>query len=272
MNTPTQNVLITAAGSGIGNAIAVAFVATGSNVHAVDIDEKALARLHATHPSIHISTADVASESEVERVFAYQQEHFGSLDVVVNCAGIKGPTALLEDITLRDWQRCLAVNLEAAFLCCRKAIPLMRRTGNGCIINISSTAGWHGYPLRTPYASAKWALIGLTKSIAMELGPAGIRANAICPGSIAGARMTQVIADEAAHTKLSTEQVRKNYTDSTSLRTFIQPEDIANIVLFLTSPAAAKITGQAINVDGHIENFGSLGNDFTPSQTTGPCA
>lgn len=251
-------VLITAGAGGIGHAIATGFHAAGANVHAVDVDKSAVKKMNADHPGIHASIADVACEAAVERVFEYHRERFGGVDVMVNCAGIAGPTALVEEIELADWRRCVAVGLDATFLCCRKAIPLMRGAGKGCIINISSTAGWHGYPLRTPYAAAKWAVIGLTKSIAMELGPAGIRANVICPGSIDGARMEWVIASEAAHKNLSAAQVRKKYTSGVSLRTFINAGDIADAALFLASPAASKITGQVINVDGHIENFGGV--------------
>ena len=259
MPPPTQSsVLITAGASGIGHAIATAFSAAGVGVHVADIDATAVEKLNAAHPDIHTSVADVADEAAVEGVFARHHARFGGIEIMVNCAGIAGPTALLEEIELADWRRCVAVSLDATFLCCRKAIPLMRDAGKGCIINIASTAGWHGYPLRTPYASAKWAVIGLTKSIAMELGPAGIRVNVICPGSIDGERMTRVIADEAAHKNLSAEQVRQKYTGGVSLRTFITAADIADTALFLASPAASKITGQVINVDGHIESVGGL--------------
>lgn len=254
-----QRVLITAGAGGIGHAIALAFHGRGADVHAVDADARAVARMNAEYPRVCASVADVAGENAVAEIFRAQVSRAGGVDVLVNCAGIAGPTALLEEISLRDWRRCVAVNLDAAFLCSRAAIPLMRETGRGCIINISSTAGWHGYPLRTPYASAKWAVIGLTKSLAMELGPAGIRANAICPGSIDGARMDKVIAAEAARKNVREEEIRRQYTDGVSLRTFIGADDIANAALFLASDAAAKITGQALNVDGHIENTGGLG-------------
>lgn len=253
-----QSVLVTAGAGGIGYAIATAFYAAGGGVHVVDIDENAIEKLKAAHPDIHASVADVADEAAVEGVFARHQARFGGIEIMVNCAAIAGPTALLEEIALPDWRRCVAVGLDATFLCCRKAIPSMRRAGKGCIINIASTAGWHGYPLRTPYAAAKWAVIGLTKSIAMELGPAGLRANVICPGSIDGERMARVIAAEAAHKNLSDEQVRQKYTSGVSLRTFITAGDIADTALFLASPAASKITGQVINVDGHLESVGSL--------------
>ena len=253
-----QRILLTAGASGIGHAIATRFHAAGARVHVVDVDPAAVEKMNAEHPSIHTSIADVANEAAVARVFESHHEHFGGMEIMINCAGIAGPTALIEQVKFSDWQRCLAVCLDATFLCCRKAIPLMRAAGKGCLINLASTAGWHGFPLRTPYAAAKWGVIGLTKSIAMELGPAGIRANVICPGSVDGARMERVMAAEAAHKNLSEAQVRERYTSSASLRTFIDADDIADAALFLASNAAAKITGQVINVDGNLENFGGL--------------
>jgi len=253
-----RRVMVTAAAAGIGRAIAGAFARAGAAVHAVDIDAEAIARLKDELPGVHATVADVASESQVAHAFAAHQEHIGGLDILINCAGIAGPTAPLEAIDPADWRRCVAVNLDATYLTCRRAIPLLRAADRGVIINLSSTAGWHGYPLRAPYAAAKWGVIGLTKSLAMELGPVGIRANAICPGSVAGARMDAVIKAEAARKNMTSSQVRNNYTAGVSLRTFIAADDIAATALFIASDAAAKITGQIINVDGHLESFGGI--------------
>jgi len=253
-----QSVMVTAGASGIGQAIATSFSAAGAGVHVVDIDSDAIARLNTDHPDIVTSRADVADKAAMKELFQQHKTRFGGIDVMVNCAGIAGPTALVEEIDLDEWHRCLAVNLDATFLGCHHAVPMMRNAGKGCIINISSTAGWHGYPLRSPYASAKWAVIGLTKSIAMELGPAGIRANVICPGSIDGDRMDRVIAAEAKEKNLSESEVREKYTQGVSLRTFIKAQDIADMAMFLASPAASKITGQIMNVDGHVESVGGL--------------
>ncbi|MDD9822359.1 MAG: SDR family oxidoreductase [Gammaproteobacteria bacterium] len=253
-----QRVMVTAAAAGIGRAIAGAFAEAGAAVHAVDIDAEAVARMNAELPGIQTTVADVAIEKQVAQVFAAHQKQVGGMEVLINCAGIAGPTALLEDIAAADWRRCVAVNLDATFLTCRRAIPLLRAAARGVIINIASTAGWHGYPLRAPYAAAKWAVIGLTKSLAMELGPAGIRVNAICPGSIDGARMDAVITAEAARKNMTESQVRRKYTDGVSMRTFIAAEDIADAALFIASNAASKITGQIINVDGHLESVGGL--------------
>lgn len=253
-----QRILVTAAGDGIGRAIARGFAAAGGVVHAVDVDGGALEALGKEVEGVYATVADVADDAAMEGVFAEQERRFGGIDVLVNCAGIAGPTALLEEISVEDWRRCVAVNLDAIFFCSRRAIPMMRKAGRGNIVNFSSTAGWFGFALRTPYAAAKWGVIGVTKSMAMELGGAGIRVNAICPGSVDGARMDRVIAAEAARKGVDEGQIRADYVRSCSLRAFIQPEEIAQTVLFLASDAARKITGQAVNVDGHMEDFGGM--------------
>jgi len=261
-----RRVLITAGASGIGNAIAGLFAQEGAKIHIVDIDQNAINRLIEANPAVDdwvISQADVSDEQTVAEIFSTQSKKFDGIDILVNCAGIKGPTGPVEDLKLLEWRQCLAVNLESAFLCARSAVPMFKHQGSGNIINISSTAGWHGYPLRSPYAAAKWAVIGLTKSLAMELGPFGIRANAICPGSVNGDRMDRVIKDEAKEKNLTEDQVRTAYTNSVSLRSFIDAEDIAQTALFLGSRAASRITGQAISVDGHLENFGGLDQQAT---------
>jgi NAD(P)-dependent dehydrogenase (short-subunit alcohol dehydrogenase family) len=149
----------------------------------------------------------------------------------------------------------VAVNLDGAFLCTRRAVPLLKAAGGGAVVNISSTAGLMGYPLRTPYAAAKWGVIGLTRSLAIELGPSGIRVNAICPGSVEGARMARAIRAEAAVRGVGEEDVRQAYIRTTSLRCFVAPEDIAAMALFLCSDLGANISGQAIAVDGHTEGL-----------------
>ncbi len=255
-----RHVLVTAGAAGIGRAIATAFAAEGAHVHVVDIDADAIARLEETGslgPGAQFTHADVTDEAAVAAVFETRRA-LGGLDVLVNCAGIKGPTALVEDVAFADWRQCLAVNLDAAFLCCHHGVPLLRESAAGSVINLSSTAGWHGYGLRAPYAAAKWGVIGLTKSLAMELGPDGIRVNAICPGSVSGDRMDRVIREEALERGVSEEAVREGYTRGVSLRSFIEPEDIADTALFLASPAARRITGQAVSVDGHLESFASM--------------
>jgi hypothetical protein len=168
---------------------------------------------------------------------------------------IAGPAAAIEDMDYDAWQRCLAVCLDSQFLACRRAVPVMKDQGSGSIINISSTAGLYGLPYRTPYAAAKWGVIGFTKSLAAEVGRWNIRVNAICPGAVEGARMERVIAAEAAGIRAHPEAIRADYTQGVSLKRFVKPEEIAAMALFLASPAANMVSGQAIAVDGHTETF-----------------
>lgn len=170
-------------------------------------------------------------------------------------AGINGPTGPLESLSLADWRACLAVNLDATFLCSRAAIPLLRRAGGGLIVTFSSTAGFMGYPNRTPYAAAKWGIVGLTKSMAMELGPEGIRVNVICSGAVEGPRMDRVVAAEAAETGRGAQEIRDSYTASNSLRRFMTAEEIAGMILYLITPAGAAVNGQALAIDGHAERI-----------------
>jgi NAD(P)-dependent dehydrogenase (short-subunit alcohol dehydrogenase family) len=167
----------------------------------------------------------------------------------------KGPTALVEDVEPDEWRECLAICLDSHYLCARRAAPVMKAQGSGSIINMSSMAGMVGYGMRTPYAAAKWAVVGLTKSLAIELGPHKVRCNAICPGSVAGDRIDRVIAGEAAHRGVAPEVIAAEYVNGQSIKRFVDPQEIADLCLFLASPGAAMITGQAIGLDGHTETY-----------------
>lgn len=248
-------VLITAGAAGIGAETARAFAETGAEVYVCDRDTTALAAFGRANPGITAIEADVTRADDASRVFAEIGASSKGLDVLVNNAGIGGPTGPIETLKLQDWQACLSVNLDSLFLYTRLAAPIMKAARSGCIVNLSSTAGILGYPMRTPYAASKWAVVGLTKSLAMELGPWGVRVNAICPGPVEGARIDRVIAAEAAATGKTVDEVRRFYTDASSMRTFITARDIANMIVFLASPAAAKVSGQAIPVDGHTETM-----------------
>jgi len=175
--------------------------------------------------------------------------------VLVNNAGIKGPTAFVEDVTPEEWRESLAIGLDTQYLCARRVAPLMKAQGSGSIINMSSMAGVYGYGMRTPYAAVKWAVVGLTKSLAIELGPHHVRCNAICPGSVAGARMDSVIANEANMRGVSAEVVKTEYLSGQSIKRFVEASEIADMCLFLASPSSKMVTGQAIGVDGHTEAF-----------------
>ncbi len=250
-----KRVFISAAAAGIGRVIADRFIQAGARVHVCDVDDAALAQLPGSAARLSGTPADVADPSQMEAVFQAIANELGGLDVLVNNAGISGPTANAENIAPEDWQRTIEVNLNGAFYCARLAIPMLKASGGGSIVNIASTAGLHGYPLRTPYAASKWALIGLTKTLAMELGPSGIRVNAVCPGSVEGSRIDGVFTAKAAARGVSTEEIRAAFRQKSSLRTLIAADDIAETVLFLCSDNGARISGQALAVDGHTETM-----------------
>lgn len=254
MTHVNQRVLITAAASGIGLVTAQAFAAAGARVFICDVDGAQLAATLENDLSLTGMPCDVSDEDQVSALFEVGVKHLNGLDVLINCAGIGGPTALVDELTPQQWRHCLSVNLDGTFLCARQAAPILRRQGAGSIINFSSTAGLFGYARRSAYASAKWAVRGLTRSLAKELGPHGVRVNCICPGAVAGDRMDRVIAAQAEKENLSTDQVRAQIINGSSLRTFIAPQDIASMALFLTSPAGARISGQDLVVDGYTES------------------
>jgi NAD(P)-dependent dehydrogenase (short-subunit alcohol dehydrogenase family) len=242
--------LITAGASGIGRAMAAGFDAKGFEVWVTDVDTAALADLPTHWNGHHVDAADEAGVAALFEMI----KAAGGLDVLCANAGIAGPTALVEDVALSDWQKCVSVNLEGAFLATKYATPIMKAAGAGAIVYTSSTAGIYGYPNRAPYAAAKWAIIGLMKTTAMELGPFGIRANAICPGAVEGPRMEGVLQREATAKGMTRDQVYDGYAAGTSMRSFVEAEDIANMAVFLGSDAARMVSGQVISVDGHTEN------------------
>jgi NAD(P)-dependent dehydrogenase (short-subunit alcohol dehydrogenase family) len=243
-------VLVTAGASGIGRVIARTFVDNGARVHICDIDEKALARAKKELPGVTQTVADVARLEDVERLFADVKSELKGLDVLVNNAGIAGPTALVEEIRPEDWDRCIAVDLNGMFYCTRKAMPLIKAAGGGSIINLSSAAGRLAFPMRTPYAAAKWAVVGFTESLAAEAGPHKVRVNCIQPGIVEGERIERVIAAKAKGLKLTEAEVRAKMVEGVSMKTTVTPEDIANTALFLATAAGKHISGQAISVCG----------------------
>ena len=250
-----KRVLITAGGAGIGRAIAERFAGEGASVLICDIDEAALKEAGQSAPDIKTCLADVSREDDVDRLFETLNQHLGGIDVLINNAGVAGPTGNLEDLSLEDWRRCMAVSVEGSFLCLRPALRLMKAQKHGCIINMASSAGIMGYPRRTPYAAAKWAIVGLTKSLAMEAGRSGIRVNAIAPGAVEGERIDRVIAAKAEAYGKSPDEIRQNFLSKTSMRTFVRAADIANMALFLASDAGSRLSGQVLAVDGNTETL-----------------
>ena len=242
-----KRVLITAGASGIGRAMGEAFSEAGFEVWVTDVDTSTLADLPKTW---HGRQANATDEVAMADVIAQMD----SMDVLCANAGIAGPTAAIENVALDDFRACVSVNLEGAFIVAKHAAPLMKAGQSGSIVITSSTAGLYGYPNRAPYAAAKWARIGLMKTLAMELGPFGIRANAICPGSVEGPRMEGVLAREAAAKGMTRDQVYEGYASGTSMRSFVEARDVANMAVFLGSDGARLVSGQVIAVDGHTEN------------------
>jgi NAD(P)-dependent dehydrogenase (short-subunit alcohol dehydrogenase family) len=250
-----MRVLVTAGAAGIGRAFAEVFSDAGAKVFVCDVDRAALDAFRAARAEIGARFADVADPKQVDGLFDEAAVFLGGLDVLINNAGIAGPTAAVEDIAIADWDRTIAVDLNGMFYCTRRAVPMIKAAGGGSIINLSSVAGRLGFPLRTPYSAAKWAVVGFTKSLAIELGPANIRVNAIQPGVVEGERIERVIAAKAKALGLTHEQYRQQLVSKVSLRRTVSPYDIANMALFLATDAGKNISGQALSVCGNVETL-----------------
>jgi NAD(P)-dependent dehydrogenase (short-subunit alcohol dehydrogenase family) len=247
--------VITGAATGIGRTIARKFLGEGYRVHICDSDPAAVDAFRAAQPGATASVADVSRVDQVDAMFDEVRRSYGRLDVLVNNAGIAGPTAAIEAIEPADWERTIAVDLNGQFYCTRRAVPMLKAAGGGSIINIASNAAFFGFPLRAPYTACKWALIGLTKTLAMELGTHRIRVNAICPGSVQGPRIERVIDRDAAERGRTPDEIRAIYARQSSMRLFVSADDVANLAFFLASAQGATISGQAIGIDGHTESL-----------------
>ena len=246
-----KRVLITAGANGIGLVMAQAFVAEGYRVWVTDVDA---AQIAALPEGIRGDAVDASDEPSMAGLFDAIAAEWGGLDVLCANAGIKGPTSAIEDMDLAEWHRCLAVNLDGAMIAAKYGARLIKPQGAGVMIFTSSTSGLYGTPYRAPYVAAKWGVIGLMKTVAMELGPFGIRANAICPGSVNGPRIDRVIEAEAQAKGMTPDAVREGYASGTALKHLSDPEDVAAMAVFLASPAARMVSGQALAVDGMTYN------------------
>ena len=248
-------VLISGAASGIGRRIAERFLEQGDAVHVCDASQENIDEFLGANPTASTTVADVGNREDVDRVFADLSTCHGRLDILINNAGTAGPSGPVEDLDEDGWNSCLQTNLSGTFYMTKRAIRLLRKRKGASIINIASTAALMGCPHRSPYVASKWAQIGLTKTWAMELGPEGIRVNAVCPTSVDGARIDAVIEREANQLGLTNEEVRAVYLRQTSMRSFASADEVADTVLFLASDQAKRISGQALAVDGHTEGF-----------------
>lgn len=248
-----KKILITAGGSGLGLEMARVFTAAGSDVFVCDIEQDLLTAVQQELPHIHTAMTDVSDEAQVAELFNKVAKALGGLDVLINNAGIAGPTGYVETLDLEDWNRTLAVNITSQFLCARQAVPLLKEAQAGVIINMSSAAGHLGFAGRSAYAASKWAVVGFSKTLAIELGKFGIRVNAILPGAVEGPRIRAVIGAKAKALGQPEQEVGQAYEQQASLGRMVGPRDVANMALFSASAAAANVSGQALVVDGHTQ-------------------
>ncbi|MDR3015623.1 MAG: SDR family oxidoreductase [Delftia acidovorans] len=249
-----QRVLVTAGAAGIGLEISRAFAQAGARVMVCDVVQASLDALATALPGAASCLADVSDAAQVAALFEAVDRALGGLDILVNNAGVAGPTGAVETLELADWQRTLDVNITGTFLCTRLAVPRLRQSaregGQAAIVNLSSAAGHLGMPGRSAYSASKWAVIGFTKSLALELGAHGIRANAILPGAVDGPRIRDVIAAKARASGRPLEDVARDYTHQAALGRMATARDIAHMAVFAASPLAAHVTGQELAVDG----------------------
>jgi NAD(P)-dependent dehydrogenase (short-subunit alcohol dehydrogenase family) len=250
-----QRVLITAGAGGIGRVMAETFVEAGAKVHICDVVKSAFDET-VKALGVTATLCDVSDLKQVDQLFSDVKRHLNGLDVLINNAGIAGPTGKVEDINVEDWRRCIDIDLNGMFYCTRLAVPLLKAAGGGSIVNLSSAAGRLGFPFRTPYAAAKWAVVGFTKSLSMEVGTDAIRVNAIQPGVVEGERIDRVIEAKAKAIGISFEEQKKISLAGVSMKTMVSPQDIANMALYLASDLGKHVTGQAISVCAGVEMLG----------------
>jgi len=256
--------LVTAGAAGIGRTIADDLLRQGATVYVCDVNAEALAAFETFYvgeKNACSALVDVSDAHQVESFINSIMENHGRLDILVNNAGIAGPVKPVEDVGVDEWQATLAVDLDSVFFFTKFCIPLLKKSDDGVIVNMSSNAGLFGLALRSPYVAAKWAIIGLTKTWAMELGAYGIRVNAVCPGSVEGPRIDGVIKRDAQTRAVPESDIRKVYERQSSLRRFVSATDIANMVSYLVGEAGRNISGQAISIDGHTESLANWLDD-----------
>lgn len=252
MSEKTKRIIITAAADGIGKVIAEAYLNIGAKVAICDINEDKINAFKKSHPGALAEVCDVGKDDDLSAWLDRSLEFLGGCDTLVNNAGIAGPTAPIEKVSPEEVRAVLNIGLVSQFHCIAKVLPGMKAQKSGLIVNMSSVGGLHAFPNRTPYSAAKRGVLGLTESLAAEVGPDNIRVNAVCPGAISGERQERVIASRAEAEQRSIEEVRKDVLSANSMRTFIPPEDIAGCVLYLDSPVGVRVSGQVIAIDGHI--------------------
>jgi len=254
LSLQNKKIIISAGASGIGWATTRVCLSKGATVYLCDIDNKSLNKIKKNplyNKRLFAYERDASDEEEVSSFFNQINKKTKKIDALINNVGIAGPTGSIEKLSSDDWEQTLKTNVISHFYFTKLAIPMLKKNKGGSIINISSGAGIMGFPLRSPYAASKWAVIGVTKTLAMELGKFKIRVNAICPGTIKGDRMVRVIRDKAKFLKVSKKLIEKDFVSMASMNCWIYEEDIGKMCSFLISKDGEKISGQAIPVDGN---------------------
>ena len=253
-----KKIIISAAANGIGWSIAQECMLNGAVVYITDKNNESLEKIskHKLYEKqLFLDKVNSENFKEVENYFNKIKNNVDNIDALINNVGIAGPTGRLEELNINDWKETIDINVNSHFYYTKFSIPLIKKNNGGSIINLSSTAGLFGFPLRSPYAASKWAVIGMTKSLAIELGEFNIRVNAICPGSVSGNRMKKVIEAKAKSLGVKEASIQKDYESMISLKTFVDKKDVSNMAVFLLSEEAKNISGQVMTVDGNTERM-----------------
>lgn len=248
-----ERVLVTGAGDSVGRAIAERFLQKGAKVHICDVRGDAVAATLAANPGMSGSVTDVGVRGQVDALFDDVRANFGDLSILVNVVGMAGPRAAIEDIDEDEWDKTIAVNLSGMFYTMKRAVPMLKANGGGSIVNFSTCSTRTGIPFRAPYIASKAGVEGLTKNSARELGPSGIRVNAILPGIINNDRFRFIVQRNVDATGRSFDDIENDYLKYVSLRCKVELSEFADMVEFITSDAGKKITGEIIAVSGNME-------------------
>ncbi len=253
MKLKDQVAIVTGGAKGMGKAVSLALANEGADVVVTarrlpPLEELAEEIRSIGRRSLAISS-DITKWNEVSAMVEKTIDRFGKVDILVNVAGVTGPLQTPTwEVKEEDWDHTLAVNLKGTFLCSKAVLKDMIRRRSGNIVNFAGTSGTRGYPYRSPYSCSKWAVIGFTRTLALEVGPYNIRVNAVSPGATEGGRMTRIMEYKAKLWGKNSDEVRQQYCNDTALKRFLQPQEIAAAVLFLVTDGTG-ITGQAISVD-----------------------
>jgi NAD(P)-dependent dehydrogenase (short-subunit alcohol dehydrogenase family) len=250
MKLMARKVFISAGGSGIGRCIAEAFLKQGDDVFVCDINQQSLQQFKQDYPQLQIAYCDLGQMNAIQPMFETAMQALGGLDILVNNTGISGPTVAADELSFEDWTQVLNLNLNSTFMMTKLAIPYLKQSDSGVIINLSSIAGRMGYPFRLAYSTSKWGIIGFTKTLSMELGAFDIRVNAVLPGAVDGERVQRVLQARADAMNISLEEVTQNALANQSLKQFVNPKHIADLCVFLASDSASSISGQILPIDG----------------------